>query len=363
MTTETLALERASIDAARRGADWLLNRQGADGGWKDLESAPVDAYYKAAWAFNITGHPAAAERTITHVKENLLKADGDLQPRGDPWYISVHYQYANAWVVAGAQKQGRYDVSLPALRFLLTQQDPSSGGFYSLRASGGEKQRTDTMSSGLSGIACLAAGQVDPARRLAGYFKKVADLQPEPDARFYLTLESDGSLGTNFPSEEEFWRVVDTRKPDQCWYAVGLPFTFATLMHEATGDKGYADLAKWYFDFQSRCANPWDGGSSGKAGWGCSILYRTTGEGRYRDIALRVAKNQMNSQLADGSFQWRPPTSQREGYGSASAVPDASQSDQAIQKRKLTNDDFDVTSEFVVWLSLIGSNLLARDMG
>src|SRR5208283_4921357 len=121
--------------------------------------------------------------------------------------------------------------------------------------------------------------------------------------------------------------------------------------HQATGEKRYADLARWYLDFQSRCANPWDGGSSGKAGWGCSILYRLTGEERYREIALQVAKNQMNCQLPDGSFQWKTPG---QGYGAAA---------QSGEQRKLTNDDFDISSEFVVWLSLIGSNLLARDTG
>jgi len=31
------------------------------------------------------------------------------------------------------------------------------------------------------------------------------------------------------------------------------------------------------------------------------------------------------------------------------------------QERKFANDDFDITAEYVVWLELIGSNLLARD--
>ena len=81
------------------------------------------------------------------------------------------------------------------------------------------------------------------------------------------------------------------------------------------------------------------------------MLYRTTGEERYRDIALQVAKNQMNSQLPDGSFQWKTP-----GQAYGSTAPSG-------QQKKLTNDDFDITSEFVVWQSLIGSNLLARDTG
>lgn len=349
-TLEQLDVEKKCLETATRGVNWLLSQQNPDGSWKALDKAPIDAYYKAAWAFNITGQTTAAERVISYVKHNLLQPDGDLLPRNDPWYVSVHYQYANAWVITGSQKQGRYDVSVPALKFLLTQQDPSHGGFYSLKGSATDRKRSDTMSSGISGIALLATGQLDAARRLADHFKWMADMQPEPQSKFYLTVDPNGRLVTEFPSDEAFWRVVDTKRRDQCWYAVGLPFTFTMLLHQATGDKRYADTSKWYFDFQSRCVNPWDGGSSGKAGWGCSVLYRITGEERYRDIALQVAKNQMNSQLPDGSFAWKVPG---QGYGAATAP--------SPQQRKLTNDDFDIATEFVVWQSLIGSNLLARD--
>jgi hypothetical protein len=348
-TIEQLKLEKACIETARRGVDWMLSQQGADGGWKALDKAPIDAYYKAAWAFNITGETAAAEKVLNYVKQNLLQSDGDLLPRNDAWYVNVHYQYCNAWVATGAQKQGRYDVSMPALKFLLTQQDPTHGGFYSQKSTGGEKKRSDTMSSGISGIALLATGQIDAARKLAEHFQWIAGLQPEPQIKFYLTVGPNGQLVTEFPADEAFWRVVDTKQKDQCWYAVGLPFTFSTLLNQATGDAKYADLAKWYFDFQSRCVNPWDGGSSGKAGWGCSVLYRATGEERYRDIALQVAKNQQETQLPDGSFAWKTP-----GQAYGSNTPSGAQ-------KKVTNDDFDISCEFVVWQSLIGSNLLARD--
>ena len=200
MSMEHHRLERQCLETARRGVEWLLGQQSPDGSWRALDKAPIDAYYKAAWAFNITGQPAAAERALNYVRQNLLQPDGDLLPRNDPWYVTVHYQYANAWIVIGAQKQGRYDVSMPALKFLLTQQDPSHGGFYSLKSNAGEKKRSDTMSSGISGIACLATGQIDAARKLAGHLQKIAEMQPEPQSRFYLTIEADGSDGIRYHS-------------------------------------------------------------------------------------------------------------------------------------------------------------------
>lgn len=132
--------------------------------------------------------------------------------------------------------------------------------------------------------------------------------------------------------------MIDTKKADQCWYAVGLPLAFLVLLESGTNETRYRELAQWYFDFQQRCVNPWDGYSSGKAGWGCAMLYRITGEARYRDIALHVARSIMKRQRTDGSW-----LSGKSNQG------------------ELTDSDFDLTGEFTLWLSLISANMFVRD--
>lgn len=344
---DVIDVERGCWERAQRGMAWLAQQQDSDGSWKLLKDAPVDAYYKAGWAFNLMGEPAAAERALDWVKARFMQPDGDFLPRGNPWHVDVHYQYANGWFVIGAQKQGRYDVARPGMQFLLTQQDPTHGGFYSKKSTG-QRQRSDTMSTGIAGIASLATGGLDAAKRVATCFQWMIEAQPTPEQRFYTTIDAEGELATDFPEGESFWRVIETGQPDQCWYAVGLPFTFALLMHQATGEQRYAELAEWFFDFQSRCVNPWEGGSSGKAAWGASMLYRVTGAERYRDIALRVAEKYMERQSSEGWFArgGKPAYGQVEGKGE---VPD------------FTSGDFDANSELVVWLALIASHLLARD--
>ena len=328
---------------ARRGIDWLLTHQHLNGEWKPLASQPVDAFYKGAWSLALAGEAAAAERMLGSVKARLLQPDGDFLPREHPWHNSVHYLYANSYFIIGAHRLGRYDVSRPALAFMLTQQDARHGGFYSARSEAGTTARCDTMSTGIAGIACAAAGDFAAAERAAANLERMIDLQPEPESRFYVTQDPAGDLATVFPPDEAFWRVIDAGTPDQCWYAVGLPFCLGVTMWEATGDPRFRRLADWYFDFQARCVNPWDGGSSGKAGWGCSMLYRITGEERYREIALRVAGNIAGWQHASGAWFLGARTS----YGAdGSPTP--------------TPSDFDVVAEFSLWLQLIGENLLAR---
>lgn len=345
MTSETLAFGPTEcLASARRGLAWLLSLQTREGAWRRLDTEVLDAYYKGSWALAVMGEAAAAQRLLTHVHDRFLLPDGDLTPRGGDWHYDVHHLYANAYVIIGAHRLERYEISLPAVRYLLSQQDPDHGGFYSSKTAAGHKFRSDTMSTSACGLACLAAGHIEEARRVADHFARMIEMQPAPDERFFTTLEADGRLGTDFPQGETWWRVIDTRQANQCWYAVGLPFAFCVLLTQATGEKHYADLADWFFAFQSRCVNPWDGGSSGKAGWGCSVLYRITGERRYRDIALHVAQNIVGYQTASGWY-----------LGGVKPQPGMTEPEQH------DGDTFDATAEFVLWLALIASNIGARD--
>ncbi len=85
--------------------------------------------------------------------------------------------------------------------------------------------------------------------------------------------------------------------------ATAVPKRVQEQLAEATGEKRYAELAQALFDFQLRCPSPWDGPSSGKAAWACSMLYRQTGERQYRGIALHIAGNFISRQHPEGWFK------------------------------------------------------------
>lgn len=333
------------IATARRGVAWLLNHQNLDGSWKSLPEQPLDAFYRASWTLGLMGEAAAAERSLNYVKRQFMNDDGDFLQRENDWYKRVHYLYPNAILVLGAHRLDRYDLAAPGLRFMLNGQDPDHGGFYMHLPAPGEKAPSNTKSTAMCGITCLAMGQWEAAARAGNWLIRLVEMQPAPLERFYTTALPEGSLKTSFAEAESRWHLVDAKEPSQCWYALGLPFAFALLLHEATGEKRYEDLARWFFEFQLRCVNPWDGPSSGKGAWACSMLYRLTGEALYRDIALRVANNFVARQEPEGWFKgWlyvEPP------LGSKQSV--------------LTVRQFESTVEFSQWLGLIGKNLLARD--
>ena len=324
-------------ERALAGSQWLVGKQTPDGGWSGLDNPLVDGFYKSSWALTLTGHLPQAHRSLDYARRRYMTADGDFLPRGHQWHRKIHYLYANAYFVVGAVAAGRYEIAAPASDFILSQQDPQSGGFYSRRVATGESTCCDTMSAGAAGIACLASGQFGAARKLGGFLQHMVDLQPEPEQRFYTTLETDGKLLTAFPEEDAFARVIDTGAADQCWYAVGLPFAFLVQLEQGTGESRFGDLAQSLFGFQTRCVNPWEGGSSGKAGWACAMLYGITGEDQYREIALRVARFIVSLQDADGGWVG--------GSGDGA----------------LSNSAMDASAEFTLWCALIAANILARD--
>ncbi len=81
--SDVLALEQQCVERARRSVNWLVKQQAADGGCKALPNAPMDAFYKAAWAFGLMGEAAAAERSLDYVKRHFLQPDGNFL-RGFP---------------------------------------------------------------------------------------------------------------------------------------------------------------------------------------------------------------------------------------------------------------------------------------
>ena len=329
-------------ERAIAGIDWLIEQQEPDGGWKILDNQEVDAHYKTSWAFLAMGHPDAAQRNLNLIQRNMLQENGNFAPRLDPWHKEVHHLYANAYIIIGAMAAGRYEIAYPAGRFLLSQQDQRHGGFYSMSTEKGQRNRCDTMSTSAAGIACLAAGQIEAARRAADFLIHIVQTQPTPSDYFYTCIEADGTLGIEPEDESQrFWRVIDTHADNQCWYALGLPFAFLVQMAEATQEARYRDAAQSYFTFQEKCTGPWDGPSSGKAAWACSMLYRKTGEKKYRDIALHVASYFISLQETDGNWILT---------GSANDSP-----------KIVKNLDVDATAELTLWLSLIAANIASRE--
>ncbi|MCB0186986.1 MAG: hypothetical protein KDE31_22120, partial [Caldilineaceae bacterium] len=119
--------------AAGRGVAWILAQQRADGSFCDPD-AGVGAYYKVPSTLAVAGEWRAAHRLLQWVAEHHLTASGDFRAPERKAQEPIHESwpaYANAWLIQGAQRVGRWDIARQGMAFLQTLQLPS-GGYYAL---------------------------------------------------------------------------------------------------------------------------------------------------------------------------------------------------------------------------------------
>jgi hypothetical protein len=304
---------RESLD---RATGWLLGRQGPDGSLRPV-GAGLSAYYKAPLAFASRGELEAALRLLAWVKANALTPDGDL---GGPYgrgAMAFNAAYPNAWVIAGAQKLGAYDVARPALRHLLTLQD-ETGGFWRVKPDAkppGEVSAAgaytgaivpgtqDLLNASMAGHVCLATGLLDEARRAGDFLLRMLEAQPAARERIYVMWHAGHGLLTEFPPDNAMAFVIDARAETQNYFQLGISASFLARLYQATERSAYLQAAKTYLDLtENLAADRYSIGKAGKVGWGAAYVYRLTREPKYLDMSLAVGEALMGLQSDSGGW-------------------------------------------------------------
>lgn len=329
---------RQTKEAAARGIEWILSHQREDGSFCD-PSDGVGGYYKVPYALALTGHLEKASRLAGWIARHHVTEEGDfraperkaLEPAHDAWPA-----YANAWLVMGLHRIGRFDLSLPGAGFLLRCQLPC-GGFYALD---GDTRFIEPVCTSWGGLAALTTGHVAEARRAGDLLSRMAAEQPDP-ARFYFRMDTEGSLVTTAPEGDDLAYYVDTGRQQQIYYNPGIALIFLAHLHRATGDGCYLSACRKLFAFTERCAEDvYRFPPSGKLGLGCALLHEITGDSGARKAALTVADYLADTQTADGSW----------------VLPDVGPYE-GLENREGYEVCLDVTAEFSIFLTEIAARI------
>jgi hypothetical protein len=288
-------------EARRRGVDYVLAHQRADGAVGDPEHDGLTPYYKAPWAFAAAGETEAGNRLATWLERNVLQDDGDFAGplRGDGHNYS--YAYPNAWLVCGAQKLGRFDITARAMDFLLLLQHAEDGGFRVQRDR--EDAAQDLLNSSQAGNACLFTGHLREARSVGRFLRTVWDAQPHPERELFFAYKPGAGLRVEFPDDRQrlFSIRVDRRR--QMYFNIGIAAAFLTRLSQATGDHEWVDLGKRYLDIGFNVLDEmYETAQVGKVGWGAALVYGASGEKRYLDLATRVGRALLEQQTAEGAW-------------------------------------------------------------
>ncbi len=113
-----------------------------------------------------------------------MQADGSI---GGPLRIVLDaWAYRDATLIVGAQSIHAYDLGYRLLPDVLRLQDPASGAVVNDRLGNGDfGDDADIPYTCGVGFAALACGQLEPARRVAAFLRRMYLAQPDLPDRFF----------------------------------------------------------------------------------------------------------------------------------------------------------------------------------
>jgi hypothetical protein len=304
-------------ETIRKTTEWVLNNP------EKIRAEPdLQGHYKAPYLWAAVGNMDMAGQCRRLIVERFLRKDGDFRTeedfkgfRGFPCSPPNQYIYSNGWIITGMQKVGAYDIANKGLAFILRFQDPNHGGFYFSFDAKKKKIDTrlmDSSSTASAGLACLACGRLEEAKRGGDFLVRLLELQPEPDRHFYSCMKPDGTLQTDVFGNENQWDP-DSRKQKclsaehdgmkELTWLIGKPTKFLAKLYAATGEDRYLAGARQAFDFFHKLdRGAWTNYASCKTMWAGSELYRITGEKVFAETAVRILDYFSESQSTEGSW-------------------------------------------------------------
>jgi len=289
-------------DGRDRGCAYLLKQQRADGGFGPSERGLAD-YYKVPLAYLVCGASAEANRLFDWIRNHGIAPNGDFGPRL-PEAIGYYYIYYNTWITIGAHRQGHFDIAQRGMDFIARFWDSESGGFYSSPTERGPSVPQDLWVTSGGGQAALYAGRMDIATGVGQWMERLMHLQPNFPEQLFSVYSRAGGLHTTFEGSDAVRYLLNaTATRDEYFFHPGIAAGFLANLYKATGRSDWLNLAREYMrlaeiasDFLFRTLR------AGKVGWAAAVLFTLTGDSRFKDMAIRVGSNILDSQTPGGNW-------------------------------------------------------------
>ncbi len=286
--------------ARDRGVDYVLRHQRADGAVGNPEKDGLGPYYKALWAFAAGGRSEEGNHLASWLAKNVLTEEGDFAGELRGKLFDYSYAYPNAWLICGAHKLGRFDISRRGMEFLfLLQHD--TGGFRIQRDN--EDAPQDVLNSAQAGNACLFTGHTAEAKNVGRFLRTVWDAQPHPDRELFFVYKPGQGLRTEFAEDRQRMHSIRIDMPRQMYFNAGIAAAFLARLSMATGDGSWAELGRKYLDITFNVLDEmYETAQVGKVGWGSALVYGVTGDEKMLQLAGRVGEALLKQQTDTGGW-------------------------------------------------------------
>ncbi len=305
----------ACLQSVERACNWLKSQEEQIDQMEDLCS-----HYKAPYLYAVTGDRLQSRRYADLMAARYLQANGDFRtsPTQKGWHHlpcspANRYIYSNGWVIVGLQKMGAYGMAKRGLDFVRRFQHPELGGFcsrYEIASETVDPTRLDTSSTASAGMALLACGQIEEARRAGDFVARVIDSNPEPLRFFFSSWEAGLGLMTDVFGEEDqnavsgrkqYCLSAESSASQELVWLMGKPLAFLCRLYEATSEQTYLQAAISLFSFFRHLDDTkWSNPASCKVMWGGGDLYRQTGDRSVLQVVERLLQYFIDSQYESG---------------------------------------------------------------
>jgi len=210
------------------------------------------------------------------------------------------YAYPNAWLICGAHKLGRFDISRRGMEFLfLLQHD--TGGFRIQRDN--EDAPQDVLNSSQAGNACLFTGHIAEAKNVGRFLRTVWDAQPHPDRELFFVYKPGQGLRTEFAEDRQRMHSIRIDMPRQMYFNAGIAAAFLARLSMATGDRSWVELGAKYLDITFNVLDEmYETAQVGKVGWGAALVYGVSGDEPMLQLATRVGEALLKQQTDTGAW-------------------------------------------------------------
>ncbi len=299
MVVQTSVISRLQ-EARERGADYLVSNQRADGAVGNPEKDGLGPYYKTLWALGASGRIHEANRLASWIAHEVLTEEGDFAGDLRGKIFDRSYAYPNAWMIIGAHKLGRYDISRRGIEFLMLLHH-ETGGFRIERDN--EDAVQDILNTSQAGNACLATGHVAEAKSVGRFLRTVYEAQPDPAHELFFVYKPGQGLRTQFPEERQKIHSIRHDTPRQAYFNMGIAAAFLARLAMSTGDGSWAVLGRDYLGLAFNVLDEmYETAQVGKVGWGAALVYQNSGDEKMRKLAERVGEAMCAQQTDTGGW-------------------------------------------------------------
>ncbi|MDA4123070.1 MAG: hypothetical protein OK456_07825 [Thaumarchaeota archaeon] len=317
------------VRTLERAGTWLTSQQRSDGSSGDGLS--LWAYYTQPMALRATGHPAAANRCLQHIKDKFLLEKGTMDVKRDGL---EGIAYAPGWTVVNAHQWERFDISFPVSSWIVGLQDKETGAFYSTFDDAKRKKGLlEYEATIMGGHAMISTGRLENAQKVGDFLIKLHKSQPDIKNNYYFMWDKETGVQTDFDEKLAMFYVLDKHKDLQGYFNFGLSISLLARLYGATGKREYLKLAKDHFDFVDACRGTYNSALAHKLAWADAILYQMTGEEKFLRGAKKVGDYLIGVQKKDGRYHYKE------------IVP-------KFEDQPLTAN-LDIVSQFTTWIAQV----------